>query len=239
MAAGRRRDRHREARERGGNPVASLDCFATLAMTMRTLLLSSLLLTCAACDVVMQPAGMISRWTTAWRDVATSRDRERLRDWRKSFVDALAAARKSGHSGEIAREGALLDPDAALGGQPLPDGPYHCRVIKLGAKSDGMLDYVTYPAFGCRVRAERELQRLDKLTGSQRYVGLIFPNDAMRRVFLGTMVLGDETRAMQYGEDPDRDIAGFIERIGPNRWRLIMPKPQFESQLDVMELVPA
>ena len=23
----------------------------------------------------------------------------------------------------------------------------------------------------------------------------------------------------------DRDIAGFVERIGPNRWRLIMPKP--------------
>jgi hypothetical protein len=61
----------------------------------------------------------------------------------------------------------------------------------------------------------------------------------MRRVFLGTLVLGDETRAMQYREDPDRDVAGFIERIGDNRWRLIMPKPQFESQLDVMELVPS
>ena len=40
-------------------------------------------------------------------------------------------------------------------------------------------------------------------------------------------------------EDPDRDIAGFVERIGDNRWRLIMPKPHFESQFDVMELAPA
>ena len=196
-------------------------------------------LACAGCDMIRQPAGMISDWTTAWRDVATSKDRERLRDWRSSFVDALAAARKAGHSGEVAKEGALLNPDAALGGRQLPNGMYRCRVIKLGAKSEGMLDYISYPAFSCRVRAERELQRLEKLTGSQRYVGLIFPNDAMRRVFLGTLVLGDESRAMQYGEDPDRDVAGYIERVGENRWRLIMPRPQFESQLDVMELVPS
>jgi hypothetical protein len=112
-------------------------------------------------------------------------------------------------------------------------------VFKIGAKTEGMLDYVAYPAFSCRVRVERDLQRLEKLTGSQRYVGLIFPNDAMRQIFLGTLVLGDETRAMQYGEDPDRNVAGYVERIGDKRWRLLMPKPQFESQIDVMELVPA
>jgi hypothetical protein len=57
-------------------------------------------------------------------------------------------------------------------------------------------------------------------------------------VFLGTLVLGDELQFLQYGQDENRDIAGFIERIGPARWRLIMPKPHFESQLDVMELIP-
>lgn len=206
---------------------------------MRYLPFLALALACTACDTVMQPAGMIANWTTAWRDVATFADRERLRDWRKTFVDALSAARKSGHSADIAKEGALLDPDSALGGQGLPNGIYRCRVIKLGAKSEGMLDYVAYPGFSCRVRADNNLQRLEKLSGSQRYVGLIFPNDAMRQVFLGALVLGDETRAMQYGEDPGRNVAGYIERIGPNRWRLIMPKPQFESKLDVMELVPA
>jgi hypothetical protein len=206
---------------------------------VRRLAFLALVLSCAACDTVMQPAGMISNWTTAWRDVATAADRTRLRDWRKTFIDALAAARKSGHSAEVAKEGALLDPDSALAGQSLPNGTYRCRVIKLGAKSEGMLDYVAYPYFSCRIRADRDLQRLDKLSGSQRYVGLIFPNDAMRQIFLGALVLGDESRAMQYGEDPDRNVAGYFERIGVNRWRLVMPKPQFESQLDVMELVPA
>lgn len=206
---------------------------------MRLVFALAVTLACAGCNTVMQPAGMIPRWTTAWRDVATPGDRERLRDWRRTFVDALTAARKSGHSAEIAKEGALLDPDSARAGEKLPNGMYRCRVIKIGAKSVGMLDYVAYPAFTCRVRAEHDLRRLEKLSGSQRYVGLIFPNDAMREIFLGTLVLGDENRAMQYGEDPDRNIAGYIERIGDKRWRLVMPKPQFESQLDVMELVPA
>jgi Domain of unknown function (DUF4893) len=83
------------------------------------------------------------------------------------------------------------------------------------------------------------VQGFAKLTGSQRPVGLIFPGDALRQVFLGTMVLGDETRAMQYGNDPDRDLIGFVERIGPARWRMVFPRPAFESTLDVIELVPA
>ena len=39
-------------------------------------------------------------------------------------------------------------------------------------------------------------------------------------VFLGTMMLGDETRALDYGRDPVRDVAGLLERVGPRRWRL-------------------
>jgi hypothetical protein len=206
---------------------------------MRLALLLGVAVTCASCDVIQQPAGMIPRWTTAWREVATSNDEKRLREWRKSFVDALAAARKGGHSAEIAREGALLDPDSALGGGPIPNGTYRCRAIKIGAKSEGLLDYVSYPAFTCVIRAQRDLQRFTKTSGSQRVVGIIFPGDAMRQILLGTLVLGDEMRAMQYGQDETRDVAGYIERIGPNRWRLVMPRPHFESQLDVMELQPS
>jgi hypothetical protein len=205
---------------------------------MRLIAALLLPLACAGCNVLLQPSGMISEWTSAWRRVATEEDKGRLRDWRTTFTNALDAARKAGHGAEIDREGALLDPDAALGGTPLPNGMYRCRVIKLGAKVAGNLDFVAYPGFTCRVRPDHQLQRLGKLSGSQRYVGIIFPNDAVREVFLGTLVLGDERRALQYGQDDMRDIAGYVERIGPTRWRLIMPKPHFESQMDVMELVP-
>jgi hypothetical protein len=206
---------------------------------MRAAFLLAALLACSSCSVIEQPSGLIARWTTAWKEVATANDRRRLADWRATFVDAMAAANKAGHGAEIAREGALLEPDAALGPPGLPDGMYRCRVIKVGAKADsGSLPYVVYPPFACRVKADRTLQRFNKLTGSQRYVGLIFPGDPLRQVFLGTLVLGDENRALQYGQDQLRDVAGYVERIGPERWRIVMPKPHFESQLDVMELVP-
>jgi hypothetical protein len=206
-------------------------------MTMRRFPLL-FFLALSGCTVVEQPAGLIPRYTTAYKEVISANDRVRLRDWRKTFEGALAQARGAGHSADIARESALLDPDAAIAGPGAPNGMYRCRVIKLGAKDPGNLDYASYGPFTCRVRQERALQRLGELTGPQRYVGLIFPGDPIRNVFLGTLVLADETRALQYGQDEQRDVAGYVERIGPKRWRLVMPQPHFESRLDVMELVP-
>ena len=200
-------------------------------------LLLTIALALAGCQAI-KPAEMIPRWTTAYREVISDSDRLRLRDWRKAFEDGLAAARASGHAAEIAREGVLLDPDAALAGPAIPNGIYRCRVIKLGARDPGNPAYVAFPAFTCQARAERGLQHLVKLGGAQRYVGLIFPGDAIRNVFLGTLAFADESRVLQYGQDEQRNIAGYVDRIGPRRWRLVMPEPHFESRLDVMELVP-
>jgi len=204
-------------------------------MTMKHLIAFATL-SLAACSTVPGSAPVAS--STDWRRVATSADRARLRDWRAAFARALSQAQAAGHGAEIALEGKLLAPDAAIGQVPIPNGDYRCRVIKVGAKTPGLLDYVSYPAFTCRVSQEKELQGFNKLTGSQRPSGVIFPGDPLRQVFLGTLVLGDELRAMQYGRDPDRDLAGWVERIGDRRWRLILPYPHFESTLDVIELIP-
>ena len=185
-----------------------------------------------------QPSATAAPERTNWRVIATDADRARLRDWRSTFVDALEAARRAGHAADIAREGRLLQPDAAIPGA-LPNGDYRCRVIKIGAKSEGLLNYIAYPAFRCRVAQSGLAQSFTKLTGSQRQVGIIYPVDQMRQVFLGTLVLGDERGALRYGQDEARDVAAFVERIEPGRWRMIMPQPYYESQLDVLELVPA
>lgn len=206
---------------------------------MRAAFLLAMLLGCSSCSVIEQPSGLIPRWTTKWKDVATQDDRLRLSDWRASFIAALDAAKKGGHQADIIREGALLEPDAALGPPAIPNGIFRCRVIKIGAKpeSNGPV-YDAFAPFLCQVSADRGLQRFNKFGGAQRYVGLLFPGDSIHQIFLGTLVLGDEKQALQYGQDELRDIAGYVERIGPDRWRLIMPKPHFESQFDVMELVP-
>ena len=200
---------------------------------------SVLLLAVSACAMVQPPTAVVTQPRQDWRAVATESDRVRLRDWRKTFTSAIASARASGHSADIDREGVLLQPDSALAGGPIPNGMYKCRAIKVGARSSGMLGYVTYPHFSCRVQQDGRLQSFAKLSGSQRQVGLIFPSDGLRQVFLGTLMLGDEARAMHYGVDQERDVAGLVERIGPSRWRLVMPSPHFESQHDVMELIPA
>jgi hypothetical protein len=205
---------------------------------MRLTLLITLAIATAACGAMEQTRGLVPRRTTAYREVISDDDRARLRDWRTAFVDGLNAARRAGHGAEIDREGALLDPDAAQINPAIPNGLYRCRVIKLGANGPGNLDFVAYPGFTCRVRQDRNLQRLAKLTGSQRYVGLIFPGDPLRNVFIGTLAFADEERVLQYGQDEQRDVAGYVERIGPGRWRLVMPNPHFESQTDVMELTP-
>lgn len=173
-----------------------------------------------------------------WRATATEQDRGRIRNWYRSWEAALADARAKGHGAQVDREGILLHPTAALPNPHLPAGQYRCRTIKVGSQGGGTLGYVAYGWFRCRVAAEQGLFSLTKLTGSQRPVGLIFPDNLTRQVFLGTLELGDETMAVSYGSDRMRDMAGLVERIGDNRWRLVLPAPAYESLLDVIELVP-
>jgi hypothetical protein len=175
----------------------------------------------------------------SWREIATDEDRERLRGWRDAWVQALAKARAAGHAADVASEGALLQPDVALPGAQPPEGQYRCRVIKIGAKSPGMLNYIIYPTFQCRVRAEEGVLSFAKLTGSQRPIGLLLPDNPRRMMFLGTLQLGDESMSLRYGRDRERDTVGVVERIGEQRWRLALPFPHFESTLDVIELIPA
>lgn len=175
----------------------------------------------------------------AWRARATADDRGRLRRWREAWVEALAKARAAGHGDEIVRQGALLEPDAALAGARLPPGDYRCRTIKLGARGAGRADYIAYPPAPCRVWAEGSRLHFARLEGAQRPIGILFPDSGRRMVFLGTLQLGDEALALRYSRDRERDMIGVVERVGDNRWRLILPYPHFESLLDVIELTPS
>ncbi len=175
-----------------------------------------------------------------WKAVATPADMGRLHGWRDAFVKSLAEARSGGHGSEIDREGALLQPDAMIEPVDLPAGRYKCRVIKLGTPENSApgLTYVAYPSFECQLSEEGEVDGFNKMSGSQRPMGQVFNDGTRRKVFLGTMMLGDETRPFDYGIDRDRDIVGAFQRVGPQRWRLLMPYPRYESLMDVIELTP-
>ena len=173
-----------------------------------------------------------------WHAIVTPTDRERLARWRSAWITGLEKATAAGRSAQIAAQGALLKPDFALDDPVTPPGDYSCRVVKMGAQTQGMLEFVAYPPFTCRITAEEGRIHLAKIDGSQRPVGDIFPDEGSRMIFLGAMTLGDEARPLPYGRDVERDMAGIVERIGPRRWRIAFPYPRWESTIDILELIP-
>ncbi|MBN9481302.1 MAG: DUF4893 domain-containing protein [Bordetella sp.] len=178
-----------------------------------------------------------------WRAVASPADASLLGRLDQAWRLARAEAEAGGFGDEAESLGVLVDPNAAQSGrlQP-PPGEYRCRTVKLGARDSGQGEtggpaYVAYPAFRCRVELTPGGDLiLEKTTGSQRTRGLLYPDTDRRLVYVDAQAWGDETGFPAYGARPERDQLGVFERIGPQRWRLVIPFPKQESKLDILEL---
>ena len=175
-----------------------------------------------------------------WRGVITSGDRDRYRRIDAAWTLALQQAKRQPGSGDLNSLGDLIAPKADRPGVAPPPGDYRCRTVKLGSQGgeDG-LGYVVYGWFACRIEQTPRGLKFSKLTGSQRPSGLLFPEDDRHMVLLGSMAMAQEAAANSYGRNADRDLVAVLERIGEARWRLVLPWPQYESNLDLIELVPA
>ena len=175
-----------------------------------------------------------------WRGIATDADKSRIARLGLAWQEALQEARRVS-AREVDAEGPLLGPRAALPRPAPTPGSYYCRLIKLGIASEaaGSSAFQKFKPFFCYVEVEGDLLTIVKQTGSQRPAGRLWEDDKPDRlIFLGSLALGDEQQPVAYGEDPKRDMAGVLERIGPFRWRLVIPWPQSSSKLDVFELKP-
>lgn len=175
-----------------------------------------------------------------WRGVITASDRDRYQRRDAAWTLAMQQARRQPGSGDLSALGDLIVPGAARPSVTPPVGAYRCRTIKLGSQGgEEGLGYVVYGWFACRIEQTAGGLKFSKLTGSQRPSGLLYPENDRHMVFLGSMALASEPAARTYGRRPDRDMVGVIERIGEQRWRLAIPWPANESNLDLIELVPA
>ncbi len=174
----------------------------------------------------------------AWMQVATAADESRIARIGLAWQSALADARRR-FAAEVRREGALLEPRAALPRPAPTPGSYNCRLVKLGSTTSRGVAFERFKPFFCYVQVEDELLTIVKQTGSERPAGRLWEDDMPDRlIFLGSLALGDEQQPLAYGDDPKRDMAGVFERIAPFRWRLVIPWPQSSSKLDVFELTP-
>ena len=174
----------------------------------------------------------------AWKSVAAAADKDRIDRLALAWQDALADAQKT-NAADVRREGKLLWPGSALPRPAPTPGSYNCRLIKLGKAAAAGKALETFKPFFCYVEVEDDLLTIVKQTGSQRPAGRLWEDDdPTRLVFLGSLALGNEDQPLAYGDDPKRNMAGVLERIGPFRWRLVIPWPQSTSKLDVFELTP-
>ena len=173
-----------------------------------------------------------------WKAVATADDEDRIARLGLAWRDALADAQKT-NAADVRREGKLLLPRSALPRPAPTPGSYNCRLIKLGKAAAAGKAYESFKPFFCYVEVEDDLLTIVKQTGSQRPAGRLWEDDdSTRLIFLGSLALGNEDQPLAYGDDPKRNMAGVLERIGPFRWRLVIPWPQSNSKLDVFELTP-
>jgi hypothetical protein len=175
-----------------------------------------------------------------WLSVASVQDFARIDRLDEAWDEALARARRAGQGRRLAAEGPLLDPDAALPWPAPSPGAYLCRMIRIDVARPRAGLLAAFPEHFCHVGFDGEFLFVTKRTGDIRPNGFLWEDaDPRRLVFLGTLAEGAEETPPAYGERPERDLAGIFQRIGPLRYRLVMPHFQPELRLDVLELTPA
>ena len=174
-----------------------------------------------------------------WKTVASAADQNRIDRLGLAWQQALMEARPR-FERAIKSEGSLLEPRAGLPRPEPTPGSYNCRMISIGRENRTSPPFEKFKPFFCYVLVDDEgVLTIVKQTGSQRPAGRLWEDDDPNRmIFLGSLALGDEREPLAYGEDPERNMAGVLERIAPFRWRLVIPWPQSGAKLQVFELTP-
>ena len=176
-----------------------------------------------------------------WQKVIREPDRQRLAGLWSAWTRSLNEADKAGMATAVAALGDMAVPDAAHPGPAPGPGRFHCRRVKLGSRDDGTARpagpaMAEMPGEPCAITERGGLLWFDHASGGQRIAGQLYP-DGDRQVFLGSMALAGETGVRPYGADGDRDQVGVLRNIGEGRWRLELPWPMWQSNLDVIEIV--
>lgn len=208
----------------------------TLPMIVFCLLLPA----CAAAPappVAVAPPPPIPDPQLAWEGIIKPDDRTRLDDLQSLWERALADASRRAPAA-IRAHAELVAGDSGLDHPALPPGSYRCRTVRLGTPGPGLTAFAAFRPFFCYVRSDGPMLTFTKQTGSDKPAGWLYADEANRYVFLGTRAQGQEPGAIGYGEQPEHDVIGIVERIGAFRWRLVLPVRGEGARLDIYELVP-
>jgi hypothetical protein len=173
-----------------------------------------------------------------WQDQASRFDINRLAHLQDSRAQGLAEAEQGAPPADLAVIHSVLDPQGITGAPEAFAGNWRCRTIKLG----GMTPDVIYAWFRCRISDRDGHLFFEKLSGSQRTSGWLYPESG-GYVYLGaSYVTGEKPRAYSGSgaeagapATPDDQI-GVLSLLADGRARLELPYPLQESRFDVIEL---
>lgn len=181
-------------------------------------------------------AAMTSAIASDWQNAASPNDVQRLSKLDEARAKGLAEA-QSGRDIDVIR--------AVLDAQPRPvsarslSGNWRCRAMKLG----GMAPDVVYSWFHCRVGEEQGHLFFEKVSGSQRMRGYLYPYESGGFVLLGALSVKGEPVHSYSGNGPSAgaaatpdDAVGLLVATGPSSARVEFPYPVQESVFDVIEL---
>jgi hypothetical protein len=176
-------------------------------------------------------------FASSWQEVAHPADAARLQALPQIRAEAIADAQHGDGRGDWRVSPRVLEPQARAVPASVLVGEWRCRQFKLGRMSS----YMVYDQwFRCNVRPVNGGLLLQKMDGSQRFVGFLYP-DRSGWVYLGASSARGEPYHNYSGASPalgaqvtPDDQIGLLTGIGDNHMRLEIPAIQ-ESLLDVVE----
>ena len=178
----------------------------------------------------------------SWQEQITEVDRKRLAGLWGAWTRALNQAAAAGQKPALAALGDAAVAESARPGVLPGAGSYRCRSIRVGSNAVGartaptMVDSSGFAP--CTIIAQRGLLWFEQTGTTQRVAGTLYADDD-RLVFLGSKALRGEMGVMPYGSDAARDQVGVLRPFGDRRWRLELPWPNWQANLEVIEILPA
>ncbi len=176
-----------------------------------------------------------------WRDDASPADVQRLNAIAESRTKGLEEASR-GNAADLAAIHSVLQSGTTPASAAKLTGSWRCRTMKLG----GITPDVVYSWFRCRISERGGRLFFEKLSGSQRTSGYIYP-EGQGFVYLGASYVtayGPPEKPSVYSGTgaaagaavtPDDQI-GLLSLLYDGRARLELPYPVQESTFDVIEL---
>jgi hypothetical protein len=177
----------------------------------------------------------------SWQEQISEADRKRLAGLWNAWTRALNQAADAGEVARLTELGAVAVADAAKPAALPGPGDYRCRSIRIGHRDPDRAVGVPAVMVGepqpCRISPKKGLLWFEQTGGSDRVGGMLYP-DSDRMVFLGSKAMRGEMGMRAYGSDATRDQVGVVRALGDGHWRLELPWPHWQSNLEIIEILP-